>query len=52
MVHVHPRCKLEREARQAFSRLWTQMHLGQAMTAVLIGELCRDHGDAEPPAIA
>lgn len=27
MTHVHPCCKLEREARQAFSRLWTQMHL-------------------------
>ena len=27
MVHVHPCCKIEREARQAFSRLWTTMHL-------------------------
>jgi len=27
MVHVNPCCKLEREARQAFSRLWTTMHL-------------------------
>lgn len=27
MTHVHPCCKLEREARQAFSRLWTQMGL-------------------------
>jgi hypothetical protein len=27
MTHVHPACKLEREARQAFSRLWTTMHL-------------------------
>ena len=27
MVHVHPCCKIEREARQAFARLWTTMHL-------------------------
>jgi len=27
MTHVHPAVKIEREARQAFSRLWTQMHL-------------------------
>ena len=27
MVHVHPCCKIEREARQAFSRLWLGMHL-------------------------
>jgi hypothetical protein len=27
MVHVSPCVKIERESRQAFSRLWTQMNL-------------------------
>ena len=27
MTHVHPCVKIERESRQAFSRLWTQMGL-------------------------
>lgn len=28
MIHVHPCCKLEREARQAFTRIWTTLGLG------------------------
>jgi len=27
-VHVHPLLKVEREARQQFARIWSEMHLG------------------------
>lgn len=27
-VHVHPLVKVEREARQQFSRIWSDLHLG------------------------